>query len=238
LTFSCQTKKNQYSSHFIALDSTGLPKDSLALYFPKNIFSESDSFAQNWCSSTLYSFKEPVLSQKYSGHDIYRFLWLRSFHEPVVFSIHHKNSKVCLTTKILDREPMFYDDQFGAEDSTISMEEQQEYLKVGYSITKARPNFLIFEKKADRKANITYSKTIFLSINEWIEFEKHLQKANFWNLPTDIDNGLSTDGSKWVYEGHLKNKYHIVSYRSPYKKEYAKAGLFLIKLSGLKFDTY
>src|SRR5687768_15569471 len=72
-------------------DTLNLPKDSLAFYFPKNSFddrSSVDSFRQNWYSSALYSFKEPVLSKDYVGHNIHRFLWLRSFHRPVVFTLH------------------------------------------------------------------------------------------------------------------------------------------------------
>ena len=70
-------------------------KDSLAFYFPINIFSDiprADSFVQNWYSSALYSFKEPVLSQSFVGHDIYRFVWLRSFHRPVVFTLHQSEA--------------------------------------------------------------------------------------------------------------------------------------------------
>ena len=233
LLASCKTKTQ-------SVDTLNLPEDSLSFYFPANIFSDrpsSDSFVQNWYSSALYSFKEPVLSQSFIGHNIYRFLWLRSFHRPVVFTLRQKDNQVWLTTKILDKQPMFHDDRFGANVSILPKEEQQEYIDKGYSINKKTPDHLVFEKKADRKANIIYNKQIFLSVNEWNEFEQFLLKANFWTLPTNIDDG-STDGAQWVLEGHLKDKYHVVNYHSPGNNEYAKAGLFLIKLSGLKEEIY
>ena len=221
-------------------DTLSLPNDSLAFYFPLNSFSDKpnlDSFVQNWYSSALYSFKEPILSESFLGHNTYRFLWLRSFHRPVIFTLQQKDSQVWLTTKMLDKQPMFHDHLFYADVSIISKEEQQEYIDDGYSINKRPPNDLILEKKADRKANIIYNKNIFLSEKEWNEFEQLLSKANFWKLPTSIDDG-STDGAQWVIEALLKNNYHIVDYHSPFDNEYAKAGRFLIKLSGLQEEIY
>ena len=72
---SCKTKTNTTIQF---ADTSDLPKDSLVFYFTINIFSDiprADSFIQNWYSSALYSFKEPVLSQNFVGHNIYRFLW-------------------------------------------------------------------------------------------------------------------------------------------------------------------
>ncbi|GHV58202.1 hypothetical protein FACS1894182_09410 [Bacteroidia bacterium] len=70
-------------------------KDSLTFYYPtliktdsRNIETGIDTFKLNWYSSALYCANEPVLYNYYQGHDIYRFLWLRSFHRPVVFSLH------------------------------------------------------------------------------------------------------------------------------------------------------
>ena len=104
---SCKSKKKSVLSAEIKLvDTLSLPLDSLDFYFPINSFSNKpsvDSFVQNWYSSALYSFKESLLSQSFVGHSIYRFLWLRSFHRPVVFSLHQNQDKVWLTTKILDK---------------------------------------------------------------------------------------------------------------------------------------
>jgi hypothetical protein len=215
-------------------DTLNLPKDSLEFYFPANSFFDkpsSDSFVQNWYSSALYSFKEPLLYKNFVGYNIYRFLWLRSFHRPVVFKLNQSEGQVWLNTKMLDGQPSFYDHRI----SGIPKEEIEEYIKEGYIVDKKEPDLLV--RIADRKANVIYNKDIFLSDKEWKEFEQLLAKANFWKLPTNIDDG-STDGASWVIEAHLKNKYHIVDYHSPYNNEYAKAGLFLIKLSGLKEEVY
>jgi hypothetical protein len=232
LLASCKTKTTSVAAMQFA-DTFNLPKDSLAFYFPRNSFSDrpsADSFVQNWYSSALYSFKEPLLSQNFLGHEIYRFLWLRSFHRPVVFALHQSEGQVWLNTKMLDKQPNFDVDRIKG----VPKEGQEEYIKEGYFVDKKEPDLLV--RNADRKANIVYNTSISLSEQKWYVFERLLAKANFWELPSNIDDG-STDGAAWIIEGHLKNKYHFVDYHSPYG-DYKKLGLFLIKLSGLKEEIY
>lgn len=235
LLVSCKNKIRPFQpTNESFADTLSVPKDSLAFYFPANIFSDrpsSDSFVQNWYSSALYSFKEPLLSQNFVGHNVYRFLWLRSFHRPVVFTLNQSEGQVWLNTKMLDRQPRFYDDRYGG----VPKEEREEYFKEGFKVDKHDPDLLI--RIADRKANITYNKNISLSDKNWNEFEQLLAKANFWKLPAQIDDG-STDGAQWVIEGHFKNRYHVVSYHSPGNSEYGKVGRFLITLSRLKEEVY
>lgn len=228
---SCKTKPNATTPF---ADKFNLPKDSLAFYFTINTFSDkpaSDSFVQNWYSAALYNFKEPVLSQGFIGHNMYRFLWLRSFHRPVVLTLHQSNGQIWLQTKMLDRQPRFYDERIGG----VPKEEQEEYIKEGFFVDNKRSDLLV--RIADRKANIIYNKNISLSEKEWNEFKQFLAKANFETMPTNVEDGY-TDGAHWVMEEHLKNRYHVVDYHNPGNSEYAKAGRFLISLSGLKEEIY
>ena len=114
LSFSCNVENYKYPNDPKISNISGQPYDSLTFYFPfviksdnKSIKIEIDSFEQNWYSSTLYSAKEPILYNCYQGHDIYRFLWLRSFHRPVIFSLNRKGNEVWLTTKMLNKQPDF-----------------------------------------------------------------------------------------------------------------------------------
>lgn len=131
---------------------------------------------------------------------------------------------------MLDKQPRFYDDRMGG----VRKEEQEEYIKEGYVVDKTEPGLMV--RIADRKANVTYNKNIFLSEQAWNEFELLLVKARFWSLPSNIDDD-STDGSQWIIEAHLKNKYHVVDYKSPYDS-YKELGLFFIKKSGLEEEIY
>jgi hypothetical protein len=229
---SCKQESKTNSSYIDALSTElPLPKDSLAFYFPTiSPVPDLDSFKQNWYSSTLYSFKEPILSQNYLGHNIYRFLWLRSFHRPVVFSIHDENNDVWLITKILDGYPQFLDHRIKG----ILDKDRPEYLKAGYVVDSKDSDLLI--RKADRKANIVYARKITLTREEMTAFESLLNEAKFWDIPiTATQDG--TDGSEWIIEVHLPNRYRFVDRWSP-NGEFRELGLYLIKLSGLDEKVY
>lgn len=62
-----------------------------------------------------------------------------------------------------------------------------------------------------------------------------LGKADFWNAPTEQENGVvGCDGAQWIMEGAKGGQYHVVDRWSPEEGPYRKAGLFLaINLGGL-----
>lgn len=243
LFFSCSqtaTDKDYYPKDAAISGINGTPNDSLSFYYPTAIQRDTqlfntaiDTFMLNWFSSVLYSAQEPILYNYYIGHDIYRFLWLRSFHRPVVFSLHKNADKVWLTTKELDRHPNFIEIHYvnftppvilpnGEIDTTESNEDSE--LPVD-SVS-----------KADRKATIVLNETKQLSEKEWNEFEKLLNDYSFWSAkPLEERSGL--DGSEWTIEAHLKNKYWFVNRWSP-KDKFREAGEYLINKSGLKEKIY
>jgi hypothetical protein len=75
-------------------------------YFPKGVLQDSDqgdSFRSNWYSKHLKALDEPSLFQesKGSGAESYRFVWLRTFHHPVVVRLDiQANGGAALTTKV------------------------------------------------------------------------------------------------------------------------------------------
>jgi hypothetical protein len=78
-------------------------------YFPDHIFEQSDKtndFDVNWYSGQLKALKEPSLwqmSKESQTKQVYRFLWLRSFHHPVVVRLDVRaNGTGILTTKVAD----------------------------------------------------------------------------------------------------------------------------------------
>src|SRR5258708_6742697 len=100
--------------HGLASVASWDPKDSLKFYFPQSrnadsgfSFTKGDTFRENWYSSALFSFREPIFYNKLIENDLYRFLWLRSFHRPVVIVLLRCGTRVTLTTKILNRQPEF-----------------------------------------------------------------------------------------------------------------------------------
>jgi hypothetical protein len=209
----------------------GLPADSLTFYLPGSISHNTDSistgintFMLDWFSSALYAAKEPVLYNYYLGHDIYRFLWLRSFHRPVIISLHKNKDQVWLIAKVLNKQPDFLDEvalyvKFVAPDSANRDEHPKEIIK-----------------KADRKATIVIDKEIPLTKKDWKEFEGLLNKCSFWKSQPFIER-IGIDGSEWTIEAHLRNRYWFVNRWSP-EDDLRKAGEFLIRKSELKEEVY
>jgi len=218
----------------------GIPKDSLSFYYPPTIQKDTQIFMNDidtvmliWFSSALYSAQEPILYNYYLGHDIYRFLWLRSFHSPVVFSIHKDGDKVWLTTKELDKQPYFMEIDYVKFVPPVILP-NGEIDTTGSNNNNDLPVDPV--SKADRKANIVLNETKQLSTKEWKEFEKLLSDYSFWSAkPYEKSSGF--DGSEWIIEGHLKNKYWFVNRWSP-KDNFRKAGVYLINKSGLNEDIY
>jgi hypothetical protein len=75
-------------------------------YFPQGVLEDNpqgDSFRSNWYSKHLKALGEPSLSQmaKDSKAESYRFVWLRTFHHPVIVRVDIKaDGSAELTTKV------------------------------------------------------------------------------------------------------------------------------------------
>ncbi len=237
---SCHMKDNYLKDPKIS-NTLGIPKDSITFYFPTSIRldtgiikTEIDTFKLNWYSSALYSAKEPILYNYYLGHDIYRFLWLRSFHRPVVFTFNRNGNKVWLTTKELNKQPNFIDEYTPIEfvAPRFFPNGEPDTTQVRY---KKEPERKIV-KKADRKADIIYNQTINLTEKEWSEFKILLNACSFWTSKPYIET-MGLDGSEWTIEGHLKDKYWVVNRWSPHDN-FRKVGEYLIKKSEFKEEIY
>ncbi len=209
-------------SHEIIQDSNKIfqaaqPSDSLGFYFPESLNRPStrhhifDNFEQNWFSSTLYSFKEPILKTKTDDETVYRFLWLRSFNEPVCYSLKKFNGEYFLSTKTLDRCPAWYP-----------------HIEAKYENDK---KILDTVQKADRIANITFKEIIKVTKSEWLKFENLLSKSKFWSLPSLDPYPSSTDGAEWIIEAYKEKIYHFVVRQTSF--EIKDVGIYLISLSNL-----
>ncbi|MEO6833844.1 MAG: hypothetical protein ABI169_16675 [Chitinophagaceae bacterium] len=239
---SCEhtiTREDSYPKEPSFSSKDGTPKDSLSFYLPAVMRVDTgvcdvelDTFRENWFSSALYSAQERILFNYYLGHDIYRFLWLRSFHRPVIISLNRKGNRFWLTTKELNKQPNFMDLSYVkiVDPATLPNTEIDSAYVYG--------NGLAFDSisKADRKASIILNETKPLSEKEWQEFEEILNSFSFWTAKPYIES-FGVDGSEWTIEGHLKGKYWFVNRWSP-KDNFRKAGEYLIKKSGLKEEIY
>ena len=62
-----------------------------------------------------------------------------------------------------------------------------------------------------------------------VHFLQLLQKADFWNIPTEEEEGnvVGLDGAQWIMEGVRGGQYHVVDRWSPDDGPFRKAALFL-----------
>ena len=115
ISFSCYTQTNynsieKYLDNSISVDSFNIPLDKEQGYFPLQKF-KGDSiyvgygkFHIDWYSKHLRAMKEPLLFNKKPNKITYRFLWLRTFHNPVSIRIEKVNDSYSITWKLCDGE--------------------------------------------------------------------------------------------------------------------------------------
>ena len=173
--------------------------DSLAFYFPQNQRADLgfqhtgiDTFTENWYSSALFSFREPVLYGKCSEGGIYRFLWLRAFGPPVVFVLSRSGDQVTLTTKVLDHQPEFLESKYDPRGWSGLMEQLK-----GKTIERFGDSLIVV--KADRKATIVSNRDEAATYLEWTKFEQLLAQAGF-SRGRRLTGIEATTGRRWVIE--------------------------------------
>jgi hypothetical protein len=70
------------------------------------------------------------------------------------------------------------------------------------------------------------------SSKDWKRFRDLIAKAAFWEMPTkEPQEELGFDGSQWILEGALGDRYHVVDRWTPSGGSYAECCRFLITLS-------
>ena len=76
-------------------------------YFPRETFSnkkwkESDDFHNDWYGKFLKVMDEKSLIESSSEIEVYRFLWLRTFHHPIFVRVERDGKNIRLVSKELD----------------------------------------------------------------------------------------------------------------------------------------
>ncbi|MEO7982626.1 MAG: hypothetical protein ABI688_00965 [Bacteroidota bacterium] len=242
IQISCRNSSFLYPQKENITDEGGLPNDSLGSYFSSFESVDStqyeflkNSFLQNYFTTALYIFKEPVLYNKYLGKERFRFLWLPSFHKPMLYTISKDASGIVLNTRKLDRQPLTHDFSYS------NSEWDQDYLQTGHEIIKEvdtleNDKVDTITKIKGRFAKIEYETTQRLSNSQWKQFKNLLTKAEYWDLPVFKSSG-ATDGAFWLIEANTKEHYKYVVRNMP-DQNVMKIGQFLADLSGFKIELY
>ena len=104
ILLSCQGKNNKISlkttTMSYELPDLYIPTDSTKFYFPNSVFNKFDNFCNIWYSKHLFAMREPILFSDSSQTETYRFVWLRTFHNPIAIRIEKQQEIYLLTWKL------------------------------------------------------------------------------------------------------------------------------------------
>jgi hypothetical protein len=204
--------------------------DSSKFYLPPRFFVDSiidisqiDTFLLEWYSTDYRCFKADILYNYYLGFENYRFLWLRSFHKPVMITI-QKGTRITINTKILQKIPDIWTHIY-LPDGEIGSFQDYETSKKDFPLADS-----IIVPKNDIK--IITDTTVYISKKEWDGFLKLADSCRFWKLKP-ISRVMGLDGAEWILEGQKKDKYQFVARWSP-TDSFEKCCEYLIRLSAAK----
>ncbi len=147
-----QQSVDLFVDNTIKVDSLNVPTNLKQPYFPKKFFPETqtdwikennstykieskvvegtyDEFVVNWYSEHLYAMKEPLLFNKKTSKEIYRFTWLRTFHKPIAIRIEKENTDYTIFWKMLSGAGGYEPGELILEKSkTLSEKEWQNFI--------------------------------------------------------------------------------------------------------------
>ncbi|MDU0370128.1 hypothetical protein ACFPAF_06975 [Hymenobacter endophyticus] len=251
---------HSYPQNPAVSNTEGHPRDSTTFYFPAAdslhpaylpkskrpsvVWNTDVRFANcaddlKGASYTLTYFDAPVLSNYYLGTDIIRFLWERSFHRPVLLTLHYSSEGSTLRTQLLDKYPGFHTLTVFHPDSLASTASAQERVRAWkhYNETMADPVFQRNVAEGKRRAAQVKAEetTVPVTPEQWQHLQELLAQTEFPKMcPCQPCPGL-LDGASWLLETHTASGYHQVARRSPEEQDgFRRACEYLIDLSSVR----
>ena len=92
-------------------------------YFPAQTFPADTLLERDfveWYARTLSAMREPSLAARTNRDvEVYRFLWLRSFHPPVAVRLWRHNNEYCITVKQLEDTDRHVDGKFDTSKNLV-----------------------------------------------------------------------------------------------------------------------
>ena len=99
VNFQKDTLKIEYINKNITTSRLYFP---IAIQFDSNKCIGLDSFSNEWYSKHLRTMDEPILYEGELEKEIFRFTWLRTFHNPIIIRIENINDSINLIYKVTD----------------------------------------------------------------------------------------------------------------------------------------
>jgi hypothetical protein len=227
--------KNQRSIERLRAEGL-LEKDSMVVVNDRTANCQYELVA---ASHALTYFDAPVLSNYYLGVEIYRFLWLRSFHRPVLITLRQNAAGPTIHTQLLDKYPsyvergVFHPDSLSLTAAPAARARAKRY----YDEKMADPKFLAWVAEGKRRARQVIGEETMVPVTpkQWQHFQSLLKTSRFNRLPACQPALGVLDGARWLLESHQANGYHMVSRQSPDETDsFRKACEYLIDMSSVR----
>ncbi|MBW1299011.1 hypothetical protein [Aquimarina litoralis] len=194
-----------YFSEDIKVNEENIPLDPNQSYAPKEL-------NINVLGLYMEPMREPLLFNKPYKDEIFRFTWLRSFHNPIIISFIRNNNEYYLTWKELDKEAVSKEAQDTVKE--LSPKSENDFLKLMIKHTKNHT------KKVD--------------IHNWYRFKKLVNESNYWAMSSKEDK-IGLDGSFLYLEYATDNGYKIVEKWNPDEEgKFYRLFEYLIKFTNIK----
>lgn len=204
-------------------DNKGNPVDSTSYYFPSELFIDSingkiDNLSPlEWESFILFKMKEPILYNYYLGHETYRIIVDRSFHNPIIARIDKYEDSIIVHIKKLNRVVNYpfltfakIPIKFG--DSSIFTYKQQDSI---IDRNGMRNDSLITKLNNTNYYNIL-DFSYKLKKTQWDSINIIIDSTQFWqSKPYIALNYPQIDGSRWTIEAQNKYGYQIIVIPNP-----------------------
>lgn len=240
-----------YAVLIIAVGGNRAYSDNEAKYFPERAFhkeKDPDDFVSKWYTGQLTVLDEPsIWLQKDSGKTIYRFTWLRTFHEPISIRVEiGKDFKSRLFVKECNGKGGYAPGILIVnEKRELSTEETKEFLKIikentswdiGIKDKGEDPKKVSIEENKVKKNDDGSKK---LDFDELKSFFNILDKETSSNTKPEAEEKeeIGLDGAEWIFEGLYEKKYQVFRKWSPKAGKARELGLYFLKLSGLSIDA-
>lgn len=234
-----ENKKIDYPIYVYPNDSSlsnelGHVKDYLTTYYPEQILLNNvtvntniDSILAMWCSNYMYAAKEPVLYNYYLNRDVIRFLWVQTRRNSFVFNVIKESNNYYLDIKETSKDLHFA--------NILIMKDAQKELNSGILTQSEYDSLYIINDIQLMHENDIFNvkKRISIKKEEWDSLINLLELTSFWDTLCEERDKESEDGSFWVIEAHLNNRYWYTVACNPEKELYS-IGTYIKQLSGIK----
>lgn len=186
-------------------------------YFPSGVFTQS--FNDRWYSSTLNALQEPSLFALRNDQSIqvYRFLWLPSFHRPISVRLTIKaDGTGSIVTRSVDSH------------AGLLTKPKSDTGKLIQDTTS------VIDEEQVKEVLVQVQRLTFWSMPT--EEEQAVPQSE--SAGRTMVRVVGTDGARWILEGLRGREYHVVDRWSPHDDAYSQLCKCLLRLGKIEATLY